>query len=247
MGRLKVRNTTVNGGMSGLDNGTNKVFRYREGKNYSSAGNRVIPRNPNSDAQRVVRSGFSQMSALWSSLTDVERDSWDKGTHVRAWQNSDGFGGLTSLTGKALFVGVNTRLIANGFSSISTCDGAPQIVTGGVIFAINAFSPSSKMLEITCPVGSSEESFIVSASAPFSAGSNVANKKTTILLSGADFENEYGPTDNFTTMQNINIRSLFASKYGDGIQGQKVRIELLVINKDNGLSRKIGDIATTIS
>jgi hypothetical protein len=85
--------------------GTFITFKTRHGQ---SRRRYVIPRNPQTPAQSLVRSRFSKVSARWRTLTDEQRAAWTAGG---AQVGSHGrLGDSGTLTGCQFFVKINTNL-----------------------------------------------------------------------------------------------------------------------------------------
>ena len=92
---VRVRNTVVNGGMSGRDESIGKVFAFKIGDTKSIMKRFTAPAQPNSPKQIAIRNAFTQASAKWSLLSDAERASF---------ANEEGVGG------KENFVSTNVVL-----------------------------------------------------------------------------------------------------------------------------------------
>lgn len=59
----------ASGSMGGVTASHNRFGRYLR--------QRIIPTNPNTDAQAAVRANFQQLAALWqTTLTDAQREAW---------------------------------------------------------------------------------------------------------------------------------------------------------------------------
>jgi len=238
MAGFRIKNTIYSGGASGRDSNAGRTLAHRKGKNYSVSKKFTPPSNPNTIAQQLVRQSFSNLSAHWSQLTDEQRETWNLASASTQWQNSDGFDGNTSLTGKALYVGVNTRLLANGLPEVTTADKAPVIITDGIVAEFTALNKNQlSVIDVSCVLGSVNEKFILSITAPFSAGTNPANKKTTILLKAVDFAG--GTNDYEGSPTEITFLPAFIAKYGPIVSGKKGKIELFVINTTNGYQKKV--------
>lgn len=243
MGGLRSRNTIQTGGITGRDTNGSKTYAYREGKNYSQIKRFTKPANPNSLAQQLVRQSFSNLSARWSQLTDEQRESWNKAATSPQWQNSDGFGGNTSLTGKALYVGVNTRLLANGFEEALVGESSPVIVTESTVLEISYFAGGvngTKSISLVNKAGSADEVYVISATGLFTAGTNPSKKTTTILYKGNDLYNNEGATIDFEPIGiGISLKSLYENKFGVGQTNQRLKLEVFIINRLTGFQKKI--------
>lgn len=247
MAGLKSRNTIQTGGISGRDENASKTYAFRNGKNYSVIKKFTKPTNPNTLSQQLVRQSFSNLSAKWSQLTDAQRESWNRAAASTQWQNADNFGGNTSITGKALYVGVNTRLLSNGLNEILTATISPVIVTDGTVITDLVFTPSNAFMDLQCTSGNVNEIFIISLTAPFSSGTNPNNKKTTILLSANDVLTTNGETTTFVSVSSLDLGVKYIAKFGNVAQGQKLKAEVYVINAVSGFFKKVASESITVA
>lgn len=78
---------------------------------------KVTPSNPQTMAQSAVRGLFASITSLWSSLTDLQRKSWND--KVASFATTDVFGDLRNPTGKNLFQKLNQNLINSGQAGIN--------------------------------------------------------------------------------------------------------------------------------
>lgn len=72
--------------------------------------NRVIPLNPQTDAQTQRRATFASITASWRTLTEEQRSAWD------AAASADGSG----ITGFNLYTRINATLALCGMSTVET-------------------------------------------------------------------------------------------------------------------------------
>lgn len=216
---VRVRNTVVNGGMTGRDENLGKIFAHKVGTSFSTMKKYVAAGNPNSDAQSAVRSMFAQTSAGWSALTEAQRNLWNAA--APDWANT-GIFGKKSISGKNLFTGVNIVLRSAGLAD-------PLLV----------LEPGSKVLQSQIASITLQPSlhFIASflndfdqdavqlrISAPQSAGTSVCGK-TSILY-------------NSNTGSDINEALLpaYTAKYGAPIAGQKAFYEIYTVTTGGATS-----------
>lgn len=149
---VKVKNTTISGGLSGRDKGINKVFSHKSGKNHSIAKQFVQPRNPNSLAQSQVRGVFAVTSQRWSTLTDVQRAGWN--ADAPNWVNTGIFGDRNQ-SGKNLFTGVNVALASAGFPT--TDDVLTRDIITDLDDTYQIASPGELKVQLECvTVGTGE-------------------------------------------------------------------------------------------
>lgn len=89
--------------------------------------NRTIPVNPNSPAQTVVRGRFTQLSQYWrDELTPGKRILWSD--YAEAHPTINKLGEAIILSGQAMFIGLNGRLLAAGGSIAENPPGLPNFV-----------------------------------------------------------------------------------------------------------------------
>lgn len=116
MGAVKIRNTTVNGGMTGRDKTINKVFAFKDGKSYSQMKRFGQGSATSSTAQQLIRNLFTALSIGWSQLFQSQRDAWNAA--APDWVNTDVFGNKTQ-SGKNLYLGANIAKVTAGASQIN--------------------------------------------------------------------------------------------------------------------------------
>lgn len=202
---VRVRNTSVNGGMTGRDTEINKLFAYKDGNGYSTMKKFNPASNPNSEAQQLVRSTFAQTSAGWSALTDDQRNLWNQ--EAPNWVNTGVFGD-TKQSGKNLFTGCNVALVLAGVAMIlepnrkallSTCTASDLSLNAGVL-SFNATFDTNAVDEIAQ----------LHVSKQLTAGTS-KNTKFAILKNvncGADIASD--------------VTAEYVAKYGALLAGQKI-------------------------
>ena len=230
MGSVKVRNTTVNGGMTGRDRTINKVFAFKEGKTYSQMKIFATGSLIATSAQQAVRDTFAQTSAGWSALTDNQRSAWNLASPN--WVNTDVFGHKKQ-SGKNLFTGCNIALVSGGRSQIlipgdkqtySIIGDVELTVLGGVIKfdAIpTSFDPA--------------DTIVVAVTNQLSAGTSVFQK--TIAMSSV--------TGTHGAPVSINMTFAYVAKYGDLQAGRKIGWDAYLMSA-GGNKTLLGSGLTTI-
>ena len=210
----KMRNTVVNGGMTGRDKGINRVFAYKNGKSYSQVKAFTKPSNPQSAAQQAIRSRFTLQAVGWSGLTDDQRKAWNEA--VIGIDFTDQFG-KTSVSGKAYNAGANIALSAAGL---------PTIINPGA----RDFKAKIGSVSVTCEAGalrwnvefsgtSAVDAVQLAISGQKSAGTSKVGKLTIMSNSvcAADV--------------NGNITAEYVAKYGALIAGQKIFFSTSLISQ----------------
>lgn len=215
MANVKVRNTTVNGGMTGRDKSINKVFAFRNGKSYSQMKRYGASSAPATVAQQAVRDTFSQTSAGWSGLAEVERAGWNSA--APDWINTDVFGNK-SQSGKNLYTGCNVTLVNAGRAKIDSPlskDATSEF--GDASIEVNAGVMEVLMTPTTFPA---EETVVVEVGKIVSLGTYSPKKGVTITsingTGGAPIA--------------LDITALYEAKYGAIVAGRKVAYTLYLVS-----------------
>ena len=218
---LRVRNTLVNGGMTGIDEKIDKVFAYKQGNNYSTAKKRVKASNPNTELQAQTRTAFAETSANWSFLTEAERQAWN--LEAPNWTNEDVFG-VKKQTGKNLYTGCNIRLVGVARAKINAPgnkEAVASLISGSV---------ESQGGEVLClyetDVESSLNSVVYSVSPQMNAGYSKAPQLTQIAYYSAG-----------NTQLEGNITAAYIAKYGALVIGKKIFWEVAIVTQ--GGNRKV--------
>lgn len=202
----KMRNTIVNGGMTGVDKGINRVFGYRNGKSYSQVRKYTKPSNPDSALQLVTRERFASTSSGWSALPQTKRDAWNlAATEVI---NVDQFGNKKQ-SGKNYYTGANVALAQVGASIISY--PGDKVMTAEIGYADITLALGVIELNVDLDVTSSQDYVIVSFSRPQSAGTTAFPKMT--YLTSEDLAG---------SIVDQNLTALYIDKFGAFSAGQKL-------------------------
>lgn len=211
---VKVRNTVVNGGLSGIAKEIGKTFSYKQGQNHSTMKKAGAVNDKKSVAQLAVRSMFTQTSAGWSGLTEVQRSLWN--AQAPNWTNT-GIYGETKPSGKNLFTACNVALMSAGVTTLLTEPSNKALVAivehaiiqirgGGEIKFDFDFSTYSADNQITVAVSSQK-------TAGTSKNSAFAIIYTNACTAGGSFD----------------LKPSYEAKYGTQIAGKKMfyRINLV--------------------
>lgn len=210
----KMRNTVVNGGMTGRDKGINRVFAYKNGKSYSQVKAFTKPSNPQSSAQQAIRGRFTLQAVGWSNLTDEQRKAWDEA--VIGVDFSDQFG-KTSVSGKAYNAGANIVLSAANLPTI-TNPGARN------------FKAVIATAEVKCIAG------VLDWNVEFSGNSAVDAVQLSISSQKSPGTSKVGKLtilSNATCSADIarDITADYVAKYGALVAGQKIFFSTSLISQ----------------
>ena len=122
----------LSGSLGGITASHNKGGTYFRG--------RVIPVNPNSVFQQVVRTLVGQLTSLWANtLTEAQRLGWDG--YALQVPLADAIGEPRNVGGIAMFVRSNVPRLQVGL---------PRVDTAPVIFNLGDFTPPS-IVSVTAP------------------------------------------------------------------------------------------------
>lgn len=113
--------TQASGSVGGL------TYSRNRGGMYTRA--RTIPTNPNTAAQQVARSNFSNAVSLWSALTPAQQLAWD--AYGDAIPVTNKLGDAIFLSGRSRFIQSNAFRLAAGLSPVADApiDFSPVSVT----------------------------------------------------------------------------------------------------------------------
>ena len=213
---VRVRNTTVNGGLTGRDEQLGKVFAHKKGSSFSTMKRYTQAGNPNSSQQQAVRNSFAGTSAGWSALTEAQRQLWNDA--APDWGTSGIFGDKKQ-SGKNLYTGCNVVLALAGMPAILTPSNKAMIAQIEFIFIGSDFS-----LNATVTAGTVNNTLQLLVSKPQTAGTSKC-EKLSILKNfplNASRADEWG--------------SEFVDKFGNAPIGSKVFYEVRAISQGGNVS-----------
>ena len=212
--------TAISGASDGVVYSHNRFGRYTRPF--------VVPVNPATPKQTVIRSRLAALSQQWRTLTDGQRNLW--GALANQLPATDAFGDSYIKSGQQLFIGYNQFRLTASLAVVTdapTLDSAPNIQAGTVIVT-GAASAASRVFTVAMNRALvATESVRVYATAPTSAGRSFFKKSDYRLIAVLA-----GPQST-----PLNIRAAYATVFGEltpGIAGQRVSVKLLPISA-NGL------------
>ena len=223
---VRVRNTVVNGGMTGRDENLGKVFAHKVGTGFSTMKRYVSPGNPNTEAQQLVRATFALTSAGWGSLTEAQRSLWNAA--APDWANTSIFGNK-SQSGKNLYTGCNIALAMAGLNSINE----PSEKTLRTSILSMTIAPTLQ-IDISTNNTTNDNVIQVALSAPLSVGTSVVPKVSI-------FQNIPVNEDIST-----NLKAAYLLKYGAGAVGSKVGYEIKSVSMGGNVSLLQSGIFTLV-
>jgi len=175
---------------------------------------KVVPSNPNTYSQQVVRSNLTSAARAYDALQEVQQDAWIAA--AGQYQSKASLGQSGPLTGLQLFVRINANLSQFGLDNVDAPPPvpvfdalAPQNLsitnTGGVI-----------ALKLTCPTSPGENT-VIRAAAPQHSG--VRRMPDTRILG----------TCPAPAQGSANITSLYTAKFGTPAVGQRIFVEAAIM------------------
>ena len=209
MAKIKLGAIVV--GMSGKLGG--HVFATNKGGAYMRT--KTTPLNPRSVLQTSFRAIFAQISALWGTLTEVQRNGWRAA--VSSFAKTDVFGDIKNPTGKALFQRLNTNLENTGQAQITVAP-MPAALTSA---------------DVTGVTGAVAIPALAVAYANATTGDKVIIYATTKLTQGTKFvKNKLGLLQVFAGAGagTYDILASYQAKYGTLIAGDNIYIGLRTVN-----------------
>jgi hypothetical protein len=214
MSGVRVRNTTVNGGLTGRDKEINKVFAHKSGTSFSTMKKFSQANQPNSEEQLAVRETLAQTSSRWSSLSQAQRDLWNGDASL--WVNVGQFGPKKQ-SGKNLFSGCNIALKSAGKNMIEV--PSAKALDATVTVATLQKTVGGLIFDAQFGVTSVNDTIQVLVSRQFSAGTSKSDAK--VILYNAAMDADYS----------LDIKSNYIAKYGEFITGAKFFYSIRTVSR----------------
>ena len=171
----------------------------------------VIPTNPRTTAQLLVRSFLASFASKWATLTQAQRNAWIAAAKQR--QSKPRLGQSGPLTGIQLYTKINCSLLIIGGDEVSAPPAAPAFgllpVSGLTI--TNAAGVITLKLTTT---GSPADGTMLRGAPPCSQGRNSAPE--VVFLGTLD-----SPVNNA-----VDISTTYKAKYGSPPVGKKVFVRV---------------------
>jgi hypothetical protein len=182
---------------------------------------KVIPYNPQSTDQGVVRGRITTASQAWKGLTNEKRAAWEAlALQVKA---TNVFGVVRSLSGFNLFIKINCNRALIGQTQLTD---APAYALPTPLTAFSFSDPANDVLEFTF------------TPTPITAGNYVIVRASSFVSAGKSFvKSEYrfmkAIAPAATSPQNI--LSQYVAKFGTPTVGTRVFLEIYPILTASGL------------
>lgn len=198
---------------------------FSKSRQGSTIRTKVTPANPQSSRQGSVRSIFSSLSKGWNTITEEQRESWNSASQI--FKRTNVFGDQVALSGKNLFISINTNLATIGVSPV---DIAPSTTDVASItdFSVNVDTSAPEIiLDYTLDVTPSANMYIVvEATRQNSAGR--------FNFSGQYRQLAVFPSTTVPTPETI--YNDYTAKFGSINDGSKISFRIYVVSKINGFT-----------
>lgn len=206
--------------ISGKVNGT--VFSRNKGGAYAKGF--VVPSNPQSAGQSVVRSRFGNLSIGWKALTQTQRDTWIAA--APQWLVTNTFADLKQLSGQQLFIRLNCNIIMAGGTQINTAP-VPAGLTPLQTFAVGTNTTAAQTFTFSASPVPANIAMIVMATPGLSAGISNITKYLRIFTTVAP-----------AGTSPVNSFAAYVTKFGTPISGGKITWRVFLV------SRLTGEVST---
>lgn len=185
---------------------------------------RTIPVNPRTPAQTLRRETLAGLAALWRTLTDPERQTWD--ALALQISKTDALGVAYNPTGLQAYVGNNSLRI---FAGAATLDSAPALDAPPVLTSI---TPAFNATLGVPPLATATVAF---APTPLGAGQRVAIYATGKISAGRSFikPSEYRliQISAAAATSPVDIETAYVSIFGtDFTAGDKIAVKVVPIS-----------------
>jgi len=170
------------------------VFSKNRGGSYLRT--KVVPVNPQTGAQTIVRQSFAFFSQNWSALTALLIASWNNA--VTEWQKTDVFGDVKNPTGKNLYLRLNQTATQAGYPSFTNVPPRLPMVEGIVtdVFMGNG-------IEVVGLYNGSDARVVLSSSGVVSNGTSYVKNKMRNFYNALASE-----------VSDADVLAAYVSKYG---------------------------------
>lgn len=215
--------------------GSGKIGGHVAAKNSAGAylRTKVTPINPRTVDQVAARARMGGNAKAWVLLTDAQRATFNQNATDFTAKNV--FGDSIKLSGINVYSRLNNNLGLIGEVSISTAPPAESFAGPTVVAVISNVQGSVLTIgpDLDVPVGAAG---VVRATAPQSAGKNFVKSEFRVINIAPE-----GSADPY------DISAAYIAKFGAlPVEGQKVFVEIYLINKTTGIAsqRVIGSTIT---
>lgn len=186
--------------------------------------NRVIPTNPATEAQSLVRGSLSTWSQAWRELTQEQRNGWT--AFGESMVRTDSLGQTYTLTGLQAYISVNRNLDTTSSTALSDAplySPPPSLLTG----------------DLTATVGTDAMSLAYTAT-PLATGHKLVVMATRQLSAGINFQQRGAyklvHVSAAAAASPANILAEYEALFGQLVIGNKILAKAYVIDTATGLA-----------
>ncbi len=227
-------------GLQGLSGSINKQAGGHTFTKNNVVRRRVVPTNPQTAAQSLVRNAFNFLTTAWSNLTETQRQQWEDARNDPYWLIPDPLTGVgrKANSGKSLFILVNFNLLQanDNLGAPSVVTTSPSVSEPNDVISIDSVvaDASSDTLTVTYTKTGSDEVILVRSTPAVSPGTM---RLTSVKSDLRDASGILGASPAAVPDQ--------AGVY-TGQTGQKVFYQIWAIHTTTGKKRLVSSDATTI-
>lgn len=213
--------------------GSGKIGGHVASKNRGGAylRTKVTPNNPQTVAQMTVRGIFASISSSWSSLTQIQRDSFNG--FVAAYSSTDIFGDIRNPSGKNLYQRLNQNLVNTGQGQITTCVAPTEVPFSNVDYVTGDVSATE--ININLLGDTSGYELLVFATPSLSQGTQFVKNKLRVVGTYAGIAGG-----------SVEIWDQYVAKFGEPAVGANIYIGVRVVNS-NGQASPLETVKATIA
>lgn len=196
---------------------------------------KVTPVNRQTPAQGVIRGIFGNLSRQWNTLLEPQRETWQRA--AEEFKRTNVFGDQVALSGKNLFISLNTNIATAGGTtrSVAPVESAVSTIAD---FSVTATVMTRTIdLQLTIPgIIAPNEVLIVEATMQNSAGRyNFSGQYRQVATCPAD-----------DIISEVDLGTAYIQKFGSIRVGAKISFRVYIVNSVTGFaSPKV--VASTIA
>lgn len=163
-------------GLQGLSGSINKQAGGHTFTKNNVVRRRVVPTNPQTASQSLVRNAFAYLTAGWSALTETQRQQWEDARNNPYWAIPDPLTGVgrKANSAKALFILVNFNLLQsnNELATPAVVTTTPSVDEPSDAISVESVvaDASSNSLTVTYTQAGSDEQILVRSTPGVSQG-----------------------------------------------------------------------------
>lgn len=182
----------------------------------------AMPSNPMTPAQTTQRGNFGFLSGNWSSLTEVERDSW----RALTVNTFDRLGHSVTLTGKELYVALNRNLFNSGNALLTTAPTPSSPIPPATLSLQSSLSGIHFRISFTATPIPAGITYLVFGTAPQSAGTARPGPSKYKLLTALPA----------ATASPADVSTAYDAVFGTVIVGSRVFVRVIAIKNSTGFA-----------